>query len=402
MERLKEIFLAHKGKISDKWQLYIETWDELFEEFREQPVKILEIGIQNGGSLEVWAEYFKNASCIVGCDIEEKCGELNFSDPRIQVVVGDVLNESTLSAIKQISPEYTIIIDDGSHKSSDIIKTFGGFFPVLEFGGIYIAEDLHASYWSLFEGGLYEPFSAKAFLCRLVDLLNFEHWHKRTDRLAYLEPFFSHYGFLMHEQDLGTLHSIKFLNSLCIIRKDSPQKNQLGLRYVKGETELVTEDWQKYNQTSIHDIASVWNDKSDNDYYEMVQEYPSLLDKINELNKKNMAILKRLYKQKKWYEKAHAELIKHQQKEYEDLKLITANKMNRELELMQSRSNKEIERLEQLHLDGVLELEQTKKELNEAKIELAVARAEIADYVSSTSWKITRPLRKLRGLMKRN
>jgi cephalosporin hydroxylase len=86
---LKEIFLDHKQKKSDKWSLYINEWDRIFSPYRHQPINIFEIGIQNGGSLEIWATYFSNAKKIVGCDIDEKCKELVFDDPRITVYVGD-------------------------------------------------------------------------------------------------------------------------------------------------------------------------------------------------------------------------------------------------------------------------------------------------------------------------
>ena len=385
MESLKDIFLSHEGKISDKWQLYIETWDELFEEFREKSVNILEIGIQNGGSLEVWAKYFKNAAYIVGCDIEEKCGSLDFEDPRIRVIVGDVLNVETLKEIKQISPEYSIIIDDGSHKSSDIIRTFGGYFPLLEFGGIYIVEDLHASYWSLFEGGLYEPFSSKAFFCRLVDLLNFEHWHGRTNRLAYLEPFLSHYCFVIHEQDLGTLHSIKFLNSLCIIRKESTEKNQLGLRFVKGSLESITEGSQQIDHTRIQDTTKTLADDSRDDCYGLLDRLTGLSEEKKHLQRRNRRLLERLSTER------NANLIALQNYQ---------NKMDQEKKIINAKANLEIERLKQILLIEKIQLEEIKKFLHQAERELAESRAEVIEYVNSRSWKLTRPFRKILMLLR--
>lgn len=32
-------------------------------------IAVVEVGVQNGGSLELWDEYFFRANAIVGCDI---------------------------------------------------------------------------------------------------------------------------------------------------------------------------------------------------------------------------------------------------------------------------------------------------------------------------------------------
>ena len=49
------------GKVSDKWESYLEYYDTLLAPRRNLPVSLLEIGVQNGGSLETWAAYFNNA-----------------------------------------------------------------------------------------------------------------------------------------------------------------------------------------------------------------------------------------------------------------------------------------------------------------------------------------------------
>ncbi|MEI8210365.1 MAG: hypothetical protein WCG16_14235, partial [Methylococcales bacterium] len=58
---LSRIFANHKGKVSDKWSIYLYEYSRLFETYRNRPVRLLEIGVQNGGSLEIWGQYFVNA-----------------------------------------------------------------------------------------------------------------------------------------------------------------------------------------------------------------------------------------------------------------------------------------------------------------------------------------------------
>jgi hypothetical protein len=86
---LATLYSRHQGKLSDKWSIYISIYERLFFELVDQSLRVLEIGIQNGGSLEIWSEFFPRATKIVGCDINEACRQLSYADPRIGVVVGD-------------------------------------------------------------------------------------------------------------------------------------------------------------------------------------------------------------------------------------------------------------------------------------------------------------------------
>src|SRR4051812_35132651 len=117
-ESLFDLFNSHSGKVSDKWELYLREYDRLFLDFRDKTFRLLEIGVQNGGSLEIWAKYFPNAAAIVGCDIDPLVGALTYDDPRISVVVGDAAQDATVATIVAHAPQFDIIIDDGSHRSS--------------------------------------------------------------------------------------------------------------------------------------------------------------------------------------------------------------------------------------------------------------------------------------------
>ena len=114
----------------------------------------LEIGIQNGGSLEIYSEYFTNPEIIVGCDIDPRCRLLQYA-PGIKVVIGDCAADETRSKITAISSSFDLIIDDGSHISDDVIVAFLKYFPFVKPGGVYVIEDLHTSYWQRWQGGLF-------------------------------------------------------------------------------------------------------------------------------------------------------------------------------------------------------------------------------------------------------
>ncbi len=236
---LGEISQAHQGKVSDKWSSYLVEYQRLFCEYQDRPVSLLEIGIQNGGSLEIWGKYFAKARTITGCDINDRCGALKFEDPRIAVVVGDANSDPVQGKILERSADFDLIIDDGSHTSGDIVKSFARYFPRLNAGGIFLAEDLHCSYWRDFEGGLFDPLSSIAFFKDLADIVNHEHWGIAEKRTDLLEPFRAAYGVDFAESDLAQIRSVEFLNSICVVRKNEPGAGGLGARRLAGTSAEV-------------------------------------------------------------------------------------------------------------------------------------------------------------------
>jgi hypothetical protein len=241
VQSLRDLYDGHQGKVSDKWAIYLDVYESLFTPYRELPVRMLEIGIQNGGSLEIWSKYFRNAVALVGCDINPTCGSLQFGDPRINVVVGDANSTSTERAITSIAPQFDIIIDDGSHTSRDIISSFARYFGKLRDGGVYIAEDLHCSYWREFGGGLFDPASSINFFKRLVDVTNHESWGVPGLRSEILRTAASAYGLAFDESELARVHSVEFVSSMCIIRKRAEAANVLGARRIIGMVEAVVQ-----------------------------------------------------------------------------------------------------------------------------------------------------------------
>lgn len=263
MNELLNLYRAHTGKISDRWLAYLKQYDLLLAPWRDRPVRLLEIGIQNGGSLEIWGRYFPNASVLVGCDIDPLCENLTYDDPRIRIVVGDASSDNTELRITAHSPEWDLVIEDGSHQSRHIVDAFARFFPKVSVGGMFIAEDLHCSYWREFEGGLADPLSSVAFFKRLADLVNFEHWGIPISRAEYLAGFTAHYGCHFDEAALAQVHSVEFVNSQCVVRKREAADNLLGPRLIVGTIEKVSTGAKQYEGTvsrALDQTSNPWSD----------------------------------------------------------------------------------------------------------------------------------------------
>jgi hypothetical protein len=242
--------------------MYLDEYNRLFDAYRDLPVRLLEIGIQNGGSLEVWHKFFCNADKLVGCDNDPVCAQLIYEDPKITVVAADANSEQTETLILELSPRFDIIIDDGSHQSGDIVRSFARYFPHLCDGGLYVAEDLHCSYWQQFEGGLFHPDSSISFFKRLTDIINHEHWGIDKTRCELLSRFNSKYHATLDEASLTGIHSIEFVNSMCVIRKARPDANLLGSRLIVGTEALVCSEILPFHGSSslqMDQVENLWS-----------------------------------------------------------------------------------------------------------------------------------------------
>lgn len=239
MKTLLDLYKSHTGKVSDKWALYLREYDRLFAPYREQAIAMLEIGVQNGGSLEIWSQFFPNAQKFVGCDINPDCAKLTYADPRIAVIVGDATMPETQAQVLAQSASFDLIIEDGSHTSSDIVKAFARYFPALKTGGLFVAEDLHCSYWQDYDGGIFHPYSSITFFKHLADMVNHEHWGVVKSRTELIAGFKQVLNVDFDETLLGQISSVEFVNSICVVRKSDLSMNCLGGRIIAGKTESV-------------------------------------------------------------------------------------------------------------------------------------------------------------------
>jgi hypothetical protein len=46
---VRSLYETHDGLLYDKWSSYLDVYEETFSSFRDKPIRLLEIGVQNGG-----------------------------------------------------------------------------------------------------------------------------------------------------------------------------------------------------------------------------------------------------------------------------------------------------------------------------------------------------------------
>lgn len=162
---------ATQGRSIHKHSNYFEVYDRYLQKFQGKRPRILEIGVQHGGSLLMWDAYFSGDAEIVGLDILEDCKK--FESENVRIYIGDQSDEAFLRRIVQDVGAVDIIIDDGSHIPNHQIKSFEIlFFDLLKEGGVYICEDCQTSYWPRFGGGVRRGGTFIEYSKRLCDQVN--------------------------------------------------------------------------------------------------------------------------------------------------------------------------------------------------------------------------------------
>mmetsp|Transcript_1999 Transcript_1999/g.2238 ORF Transcript_1999/g.2238 Transcript_1999/m.2238 type:complete len:416 (-) Transcript_1999:54-1301(-) len=125
-----------------KWLQYFPAYERHLAKFiGKEEVHILEIGIQSGGSMDMWKSVFGAGTHVYGCDINPKCK--SYEDDQIKVFIGDQESPDFWKDVLSQVPKIDILIDDGGHSVEQQIATLGIMLPHVSPDGVYITEDVH-------------------------------------------------------------------------------------------------------------------------------------------------------------------------------------------------------------------------------------------------------------------
>jgi cephalosporin hydroxylase len=137
---LAEHYYGNDG--SRKPPVYLAEYERLFGPMRYAPLRLIEIGVQHGKSMGLWADYFPYAT-IVGLDINDKPEHFP-GDERVRFVQGSQDDPAALERCIAVAGGLAdIIVDDASHIGRLSAATFAYLFPrALKPGGFYVIEDI--------------------------------------------------------------------------------------------------------------------------------------------------------------------------------------------------------------------------------------------------------------------
>lgn len=207
MSELRDIFYSIP-KFSDKWDRYFDVYEKHLSKFKGKNVTFMEVGVQNGGSIEMWTRYFGPESKIYGIDIDPKCAELKFDNPNVKIFIGDQSSEEFWNGVISEVGNIDIIVEDGGHHMNQQIVTFEKIFPIINEGGVYICEDTHTSYWHDYSGGYKNMASFVEYSKNFVDVLNYEFMKNG-------------HGQIQDKRDLAKgLSSVAFYDSMVVFEKE--------------------------------------------------------------------------------------------------------------------------------------------------------------------------------------
>jgi len=209
--RCADLFFENKGRIIHKWPHYFQVYDEVMAPYIGTEVRMLEIGVFRGGSLELWRRLLGEKAIIFGIDIDPQCRQYDDSNASVRIGSQDdpVFLKETVSEMGGLD----IVLDDGSHVAKHQRASYETLFPLLSDGGIYIIEDMHTAYWPAFDGGLRRKGTAIEFLKQKVDQMHRHYYEKDSNSTEAIPP----------------IESIQFFDSIAVVKK----RRQLPRYHVK-------------------------------------------------------------------------------------------------------------------------------------------------------------------------
>lgn len=149
VEKTLADIISSNGLVTDKNSLHSycdHFYQKELEKYRNRTVQVVEIGIDQGGSLLLWAEHMPKAR-VLGIDLELRgdC-ERNCSryDGRIQLALGNAYMLESLANF----PEADIVIDDGPHTLESQMFAVKHILPKVRPGGLFVIEDIANRNWA--------------------------------------------------------------------------------------------------------------------------------------------------------------------------------------------------------------------------------------------------------------
>lgn len=138
--RLDEIF---KYNNCDRWEHgYNIPYEADWCLKREEPIKILELGVWNGNGINSWTSYFPNAE-VVGIDVftRLRIDEVRLKKPdQVTLIEGSSQDPKTYEQLGDM--KFDMIVDDAQHTPKANRLTFEAASPYLKDDGFFYIEDV--------------------------------------------------------------------------------------------------------------------------------------------------------------------------------------------------------------------------------------------------------------------
>lgn len=176
MQSLQAIYAGPRPYAMHRWHHYIPVYERYFARFRDRPITMLEIGVQYGGGLWMWSEYFHPETHIHGVDINPGCTVPQ--EPNVTVTIGDQSDPKFWDELLPKLGTLDIVIDDGGHTMRQQLRSFNSIYHTMAPDGVYLVEDTHTSRW----GGSFHDMGQTTFMDKAhADTLHLMDWSGKPD-----------------------------------------------------------------------------------------------------------------------------------------------------------------------------------------------------------------------------
>ena len=129
---------------------YLDLYESLLVHKKETSTNVLEIGIQTGGSILLWYNYFINAN-VYAIDIISENEIIDSLKNNDRIKLYDSTDAYDSSIFNQNFQDkfgtFDMVLDDGPHSLESMIQFINLYSKLLKDDGILILEDVQAPEW---------------------------------------------------------------------------------------------------------------------------------------------------------------------------------------------------------------------------------------------------------------
>lgn len=138
----QDYYEQHTGRGVWKWNVALDAYQRHFNSFASKAGSMLEIGVQSGGSINMYHAVLPNLY-YYGMDINRNCEA--FKDATTTIYLGDQASvPGWLHFFSAVATQgLDICIDDGGHQAHQMLATIQQVLPHMNQGGFFLTEDIH-------------------------------------------------------------------------------------------------------------------------------------------------------------------------------------------------------------------------------------------------------------------
>jgi hypothetical protein len=193
---------------SIKWDNYFEIYENSLKKFINRDVKLVEVGIGNGGSLFMWKNFLGKKAKIIGVDLNPDAKK--FEKYGFKIFIGDQSDPLFWNHFYKKIGRIDILVDDGGHTNLQQITTLMESIRYIKNNGIIFIEDTHTSFMNY--KGFKNP-SKNSLINFTTNMI--ESLHRRNPMIKKKINFFS-----------KKIYSIEYFDS--IVKINIKKKNKIN------------------------------------------------------------------------------------------------------------------------------------------------------------------------------